>query len=339
MRKWIPVAAAAIAAIISAIIKHPTGEMIVSMPWGSLFTILMISACYSGLKREHAFFSIRRAASSADSVFGMLSFLVLSAAVLAPFITSYLAALAIMPIASEVLKDAEKDEYIPRTLAFIAAGAAIGGFLLPTGSFHNLFISEGTELSSISVMALPALIAVVLLFAFMAASMGKSIRSKIYIHPELEDPERNRSLMIFHGCLVFVVMLSSMGIFTWLDILIFTVILTLLFDRSVYKEIDYRMFLFLVLLSFALTNFRTEMSGWIAYIVSEIFGSTAASLIAVPSEAVMKAVNAGSLGLLASVPAAIGLIEARKTGKAKEYCLWYIPPTLIISIVLMILPI
>ena len=33
------------------------------------------------------------------------------------------------------------------------------------------------------------------------------------------------------------------------------------------------------------------------------------------------------------------LIEARKTGKAKEYCLWYIPPTLIISIVLMILPI
>ena len=99
------------------------------------------------------------------------------------------------------------------------------------------------------------------------------------------------------------------------------------------------LFLFLVLLSFALTNFRTEMSGWIAYIVSEIFGSTAASLIAVPSEAVMKAVNAGSLGLLASFPAAIGLIEARKTGKAKEYCLWYIPPTLIISIVLMILPI
>ena len=120
---------------------------------------------------------------------------------------------------------------------------------------------------------------------------------------------------------------------------IFYAIVALVFDRSIFRIIDYPMFIFIVLIAFALTNFRTEVSPWAAYAISEVIGSTAASLLATPSGLMLKAVNAGSLGLMASFPAVIGLIEARKIGKAKEYCLWYIPVSLVISLVIMFLPI
>ena len=341
MRRWIPLAIAAIAAAASAIARHPTGEMIVSMPWGGIFIFLMLMASYAGLSREQAFSGIRQTASSASTVFGTMLLLMLSALILAPFITSYLSALAIIPLASAVMKDTGKEGYSARAIAFTAIGASIGGFLLPTGSIHNLFIADGIEGSfpSLSRMALPAAIALALLIAAMAASMGKGIRDRVYIHPELPAPERNRSLMIFYACLVFVTVLASMGIFTWLDILIFYAIVALVFDRSIFRIIDYPMFLFIVLIAFALTNFRTDVSPWAAYGISEAIGSTAASLLATPSELMLKAVNAGSLGLMASFPAVIGLIEARKIGKTKEYCLWYIPVSLVISLVIMLLPI
>ena len=52
MRKFIPLIITGVLMLFSFIITPPTGEMIVSLPWQTFFTLFMLSVAAGGLEKE-----------------------------------------------------------------------------------------------------------------------------------------------------------------------------------------------------------------------------------------------------------------------------------------------
>ncbi len=327
MSKIIAALSIALAAL-SAIIFRPTGEMIVSMPWASIFITMMMGLTYRGLKKEGAFRALGNAFIHIERVSSMMLLLMICALALAPFISAAGAAAAMIPIAIKALKRSEKAKYIPRTAVLISLSASAGGFLLPAGSFQNLVSSELYGISTISEMGLSAAAAAILIALAFLISMNRDLTARIYIHPEKEDAEANRSLIVFYACLSLILVLASLSFFSWADILILFLAVTLIFDRSVYRKGDWLIYLSIALISFALSPLEGEYPQLAVYALSAI---TAGAPALISEELAL--INAGTL--LLSIPSAIGAFLMKKEGLLKEYWLYHVAIATPISLILL----
>ena len=243
MRRYIPAAAAAAIMLVSFLVSPPTGEFIVALPWQAFFTLFMVSTAAQGLIRENAYAPLERAASSIQYTISAIGFIAFCAFITAPFLTAFYSALAFIGISDRVLDRADRKQHKAISAAIVSAAAYSGAMLLPAASAQNILVSSLYGVSTISTMYPAVMLSIPLLAVSVFLAVIKKPKDRIYIHEQSSEEPGNRSLTMFHICLLAVVALSASDIFYWFDLLIVFLAVVIIFDRKILLKTDYPLLL------------------------------------------------------------------------------------------------
>ena len=135
-----------------------------------------------------------------------------------------------------------------------------------------------------------------------------------------EDEVGTKGMRMLYVCLIAVAVLSSFGLFKWFVILLVTLIILIVFDRSVFIRTDYSIFLSILFLTIAGNSFDAgTVSIMKSTLLSEVIGSGAAAAFLLPSadnvSNLLIGSNIGAFGTVISAPALIALHSMVKRGK------------------------
>ena len=127
-------------------------------------------------------------------------------------------------------------------------------------------------------------------------------------------------MRMLYVCLIAVAVLSSFGLFKWFVILLVTLIILIVFDRSVFIRTDYSIFLSILFLTIAGNSFDAGTASIMkSTLLSEGIGSGAAAAFLLPSadnvSNLLIGSNIGAFGTVISAPALIALHSMMKRGK------------------------
>ena len=295
-------------AMIGVAIRVPQGEDIVNLGWDVFFTFPLIYVSYAGLRRERAFSLMRSFLSMIRFSYVVLLFIGLFSYALGALITSYATVLVMVPMAISTLKGAERERYIPSAAALVVLSASLGSMLLPSGSLANLYIAprlgdEGTMIMPMLPLALTGLVFVLFL---PLAVLGRNVRDEIFLHEEI-DTEGSKSMRMLYVCMMIISVLTAVGTFFWMDILILFLVVLLIFDRKALLSVNWAIPFSFMLLSLFTSSIDLDMPGMAPAIgITELIGSTLSALLLHPSSdpvTLLRAVNIGSLGLITSMAA------------------------------------
>ena len=320
--------------LLSFSVTLPTGEMIVSLEWSGLVLGFVMTLTIAGLRKEGIMNSLGRSASVFSHLGAMAAFFAVMAFILSPFITSLFAVSSILPLAASMLEKRERKEEIPAFAAIITLSAIAGGTILPAGSWHNMLLHMTLGDASFLKVMLPYFLASVPVIAIsIPLLLGKRITERLYINENIEENAGNKGMRMLYVCFAFITLLSSLSLFRWIDILIFTLAILLVFDRSVFLKADYSAFLSMLFLSIAgrcfsplLSQFLQNGLLWKGIVATEIFGglpvAAFAEAAATDPVSILKAVNIGSAGTVLSLPALCALKRLKKEDR-KTFAIKY----------------
>ncbi len=321
-KKWyLPLSFAVM--LLSFFVNAPTGEMIVSLKWNGLTMIFIMSISVAGLMKEKTLSPLKIASDAFEHMGAILLWFIALGFALSAFITSIAASLFLIPLAINLLEKKERKEQIPGTVAAIAISANAGGLLLPSGSIQNMLLHRAIEADSSFIMTmLPFfLISIPALLLMIPAVLGKKTMERVYIHGEYDEDEvGTKGMRMLYVCLIAVAVLSSFGLFKWFVILLVTLIILIVFDRSVFIRTDYSIFLSILFLTIAGNSFDAgTVSIMKSTLLSEVIGSGAAAAFLLPSadnvSNLLIGSNIGAFGTVISAPALIALHSMVKRGK------------------------
>ena len=320
-KKWyLPLSFAVM--LLSFFFKAPTGEMIVSLEWNGLTMIFIMALSVAGLMKEKTLSPLKIASDAFEHMGAILLWFIALGFALSAFITSIAASLFLIPLAINLLEKKERKEQIPGTVAAIAISANAGGLLLPSGSIQNMLLHRAIEADSSFIMTmLPFfLISIPVLLLMLPAVLGKKIMERVYIHGEYDEDEvGTKGMRMLYVCLIAVAVLSSFGLFKWFVILLVTLIILIVFDRSVFIRTDYSIFLSILFLTIAGNSFDAGTASIMkSTLLSEGIGSGAAATFLLPSadnvSNLLIGSNIGAFGTVISAPALIALHSMVKRG-------------------------
>lgn len=321
-KKWyLPLSFAVM--LLSFFVNAPTGEMIVSLEWNGLTMIFIMALSVAGLMKEKTLSPLKIASDAFEHMGAILLWFIALGFALSAFITSIAASLFLIPLAINLLEKKERKEQIPGTVAAIAISANAGGLLLPSGSIQNMLLHRAIEADSSFIMTmLPFfLISIPALLLMIPAVLGKKTMERVYIHGEYDEDEvGTKGMRMLYVCLIAVAVLSSFGLFKWFVILLVTLIILFVFDRSVFIRTDYSIFLSILFLTIAGNSFDAgTVSIMKSTLLSEVIGSGAAAAFLLPSadnvSNLLIGSNIGAFGTVISAPSLIALHSMMKRGK------------------------
>ena len=321
-KKWyLPLSFAVM--LLSFFVNAPTGEMIVSLEWNGLTMIFIMALSVAGLMKEKTLSPLKIASDAFEHMGAILLWFIALGFVLSAFITSIAASLFLIPLAINLLEKKERKEQIPGTIAAIAISANAGGLLLPSGSIQNMLLHRAIEADSSFIMTmLPFfLISIPALLLMIPAVLGKKTMERVYIHGEYDEDEvGTKGMRMLYVCLIAVAVLSSFGLFKWFVILLVTLIILIVFDRSVFIRTDYSIFLSILFLTIAGNSFDAGNASIMkSALLSEVIGSGAAAAVLLPSADNVRNLligsNIGAFGTVISAPVLIALHSMMKRGK------------------------
>lgn len=332
--------------ILSFLVTLPTGEMIVSLEWNGFAMALVMTLAIAGLEKEGIMKSLRKSAAVFSHIGSMAIFFAIITFILSPFITSLFAVASILPLAISLLEERERKEEIPAFAAIITVSGIAGGMILPGGSWHNMLLHMSLGEASFLNTMLPFFLASIPVIALsIPLLLGKKLSERTYINEIADENKGNKGMRMLYVCFAFVALLASLSLFKWIDIVIFTIAILLVFDRSVFLKADYSLLLSMVFLSIAGSCFGSVIapplaSGgefWKSIIFTEILGGLPVAAFGsgagISGDVLLKAVNIGSNGTILSLPALMAYKIIKKENK-KEFALKY---TLISVLMLIVL--
>lgn len=251
-----------ILALISLLITPPTGEMVVALSWSTLASLFLLFLTLEGLKRERLFDALIVRLGHFRYTFTLSLALLLLVFLLSPFITNDVALLTFVPITIMSLKKAEKEKFIIPLLSLMTIAANLGSILTPFGNPQNLYIYNRLDISSSDfiLMLLPLwLISLVLLILALLFVFKGEFKNTIYITEEREERESNKSLRVLYICLFVLTLISILGAINIAQMLLITLAVVIVFDRSILKRVDYSLLLtFLCFFIFSASLSRNE---------------------------------------------------------------------------------
>lgn len=327
--------------LLSFIITPPTGEMIVSLEWNGIAMLIVMTLSTAGLRKEGVLNTLARPLDAFQRIGSMAVFFASAAFILSPFISGFIASAAIVTVASEALRKRERKELIPSFAAIITLAATGGSTLLPAGSINGMLLHKALGETSFIRSMLPLfLVSVPVIAASLAVILRRRLAERVYIQQPYEEGEYNKGMRMLYVCFALIATITSLGLFRWVDILIFTIVILILFDRSVFLKADYSLLLSVIFLSIAGSCIYPAISGflesgflWKGIAASEIIGSHAvASMLsstASSGDALLTATAIGSSGMLSSLPA-IEAIRLMEKDERPAFLKRYIPAALVL---------
>ena len=246
LKKQIVFVVSLFAALFSLLVSPPTPERFLSLDWRTLFTLYMLLLVLEGFKKEKMFYPFFKLTDRFKTIKGLSLFLVAVVFFLAPFITNDVSLVTFVPLTILIFKGIRKEKHLLEIVILENIAAISGAFLTPFGNPQNLFIYTNTAVSPISfILHMVPMWSVGLIGLYFAVSFifRKDPKEPIYLDESIDhespDPDK-RGLRIFYLVLLFLLLIEIITrIFNFIDIVMIVLAALLIFDRKVFKKVDY----------------------------------------------------------------------------------------------------
>ena len=246
IKKQIVFVVSLFAALFSLLVSPPTPERFLSLDWRTLFTLYMLLLVLEGFKKEKMFYPFFKLTDRFKTIKGLSLFLVAVVFFLAPFITNDVSLVTFVPLTILIFKGIRKEKHLVEIVILENIAAISGAFLTPFGNPQNLFIYTNTAVSPTSfILHMVPMWSVGLIGLYFAVSFvfRKDPKEPIYLDERIDhespDPDK-RGLRIFYLVLLFLLLIEIITrIFNFIDIVMIVLAALLIFDRKVFKKVDY----------------------------------------------------------------------------------------------------
>lgn len=246
LKKQIVFVVSLFAALFSLLVSPPTPERFLSLDWRTLFTLYMLLLVLEGFKKEKMFYPFFKLTDRFKTIKGLSLFLVAVVFFLAPFITNDVSLVTFVPLTILIFKGIRKEKHLIEIVILENIAAISGAFLTPFGNPQNLFIYTNTAVSPTSfILHMVPMWSVGLIGLYFAVSFvfRKDPKEPIYLDERIDhespDPDK-RGLRIFYLVLLFLLLIEIITrIFNFIDIVMIVLVALLIFDRKVFKKVDY----------------------------------------------------------------------------------------------------
>ena len=246
IKKQIVFVVSLFAALFSLLVSPPTPERFLSLDWRTLFTLYMLLLVLEGFKKEKMFYPFFKLTDRFKTIKGLSLFLVAVVFFLAPFITNDVSLVTFVPLTILIFKGIRKEKHLLEIVILENIAAISGAFLTPFGNPQNLFIYTNTAVSPTSfILHMVPMWSVGLIGLYFAVSFifRKDPKEPIYLDESIDhespDPDK-RGLRIFYLALLFLLLVEIITrIFNFIDIVMIVLAALLIFDRKVFKKVDY----------------------------------------------------------------------------------------------------
>ena len=246
LKKQIVFVVSLFAALFSLLVSPPTPERFLSLDWRTLFTLYMLLLVLEGFKKEKMFYPFFKLTDRFKTIKGLSLFLVAVVFFLAPFITNDVSLVTFVPLTILIFKGIRKEKHLLEIVILENIAAISGAFLTPFGNPQNLFIYTNTAVSPTSfILHMVPMWSVGLIGLYFAVSFifRKDPKEPIYLDERIDhespDPDK-RGLRIFYLVLLFLLLIEIITrIFNFIDIVMIVLAALLIFDRKVFKKVDY----------------------------------------------------------------------------------------------------
>ena len=246
IKKQIVFVVSLFAALFSLLVSPPTPERFLSLDWRTLFTLYMLLLVLEGFKKEKMFYPFFKLTDRFKTIKGLSLFLVAVVFFLAPFITNDVSLVTFVPLTILIFKGIRKEKHLLEIVILENIAAISGAFLTPFGNPQNLFIYTNTAVSPTSfILHMVPMWSVGLIGLYFAVSFvfRKDPKEPIYLDESIDHespaPDK-RGLRIFYLALLFLLLVQIITrIFNFIDIVMIVLAALLIFDRKVFKKVDY----------------------------------------------------------------------------------------------------
>ena len=153
-------------------------------------------------------------------------------------VTNDVALLAFVPFAILTLSITDKKRHLPRIVVLQAVAANIGGMITPVGNPQNLFIYTAfqTPFLQFFLTLLPFALATFFALAVVCLTFP---RESIHVSVSFGSEPIRRSKALIHSVLFVLCLAAAVRILPYSALLPVTLLALLLFDRGIYRKIDY----------------------------------------------------------------------------------------------------
>lgn len=323
---------AVIAALVSFIITPPTKALFTSVDWKTLATLFMLLSVLDGFKSENLFLPVIKFAGRIKSQAGLSFFLVFSVFFTSMFVTNDVSLIIFVPLTIILFRAGDKEKYIIPVATLENIAAVRGSLLTPFGSPQNLFLfsESGLNAGKFMLMMLPLWIgSMILLALFILFLYRKDKSEKIISQSGKSDewkPEGRRKRIVYLSLFIIIIATIVSRTPYWLYVTGFVVLMLLIFDRKVFKRVDYALIItflcFFIFSSSVAANpkisefLRSSVAGneyWWSLALSQIISNVPASIVLWPFTDNLKALIYGldSAGLITIIGSLASVINMR----------------------------
>ncbi len=338
------------AAIISLFITPPSVELLTSIDWHTLGTLLMMLCVLEGFKHENIFRPLIRLSSRFGSMTGLSLFLIFGVFFTSMFVTNDVSLIIFVPLTILLFRGASQEKYILPVISMENIAAIRGSLLMPFGSPQNLFLyaQSGTSAGNFILHMAPlCAMSAVLLVIFVLVLYRKNRKERIAIDREKLagswDPKR-RLQRIAYITLFVLVLLTIVTRTTLWPYAVGIVLLVIAFvDIRLFLRVDYALiFTFLCFFIFSssitanpgisglLKNAVAHNEYWWAIGVSQVISNVPASIVLYPftenfAGLIYGADTAGLCSLIGSLASVINyrLYVREYPGNGKRFILTF----------------
>lgn len=350
MKKEAMLAVSLLAALGSLLITPPTAALLTAIDWKTLATLLMLLCVLDGFKTEKLFQPVIRLAGRFNTVLTMSLFLVFAVFLSSMFVTNDVSLLIFVPLTMMIFRAGGKERYTVPVLVLENIAAVRGSLLTPFGSPQNLFLfgQSGMDALSFMGMMLPLWLgSAVLLAAFITWMCRKDLRQPIRMEEaaagEAWESDRRGKRALYLGLFVLIVTTIVTRTPLWPYVTALVVALLLIFDRAVFRRVDYVLLLtFLCFFVFSSSIAANEgisaflmqsVKGneyWWSLGLSQLISNVPASIVLWPFTDSLKALiygldTAGLITIIGSLASVINirLYTREYPGQGKRFMLWF----------------
>ncbi|MCR5742587.1 MAG: hypothetical protein K6F92_02500 [Lachnospiraceae bacterium] len=323
---------AIIAAVVSMFITPPDVALIGKIDWRTLATLFMLLSVLDGFKSENLFLPVIKFTDRIGTQIGLSFFLVYGVFFTSMFVTNDVSLIIFVPLTIMLFRGRKTEKYILPILAMENIAAIRGSLLTPFGSPQNLFLysNSGIDFGSFILMMLPLCAGSFLLIAIFILFIYRDIlgRDRAVITSTTDVWEKDRRVKRIVYLVLFAVVIASIITRTqfWPYITAFVVVTLLIFDRNVFRRVDYALlgtFLCFFVFSSSLASntaiaaFLSETVAGHEYIwsigISQIISNVPASIVLWPFTTNLKALIYGldSAGLVTVIGSLASVINLR----------------------------
>jgi len=236
---------ALILAIISSFFVLPDKQYIDYIDFRTLAILFSLMAVMAGLRKNEVFRRIaEKLLKKVKSIRMIIVILVMLCFFSSMIITNDVALITFVPltiIVLDILGEKRKEKWLLSVVAMQTVAANLGSMLTPIGNPQNLYLygQAGISVMDFVLLMIPyTTVSLILLFVWIFGVCGRQ-NEALEVHFAKEHHVKNKKLLLVYAALFVICLLVVARIIIWPVMLGIVLVVMLVMDRQVLKNVDY----------------------------------------------------------------------------------------------------